>query len=70
LAANVWFSGQVIVGAVVSCTVTVKLHEAIKPAPSVAVQVTVVAPTGKNEAEAGAQATVAPGTLSLTVGFG
>jgi hypothetical protein len=59
----------VIVGAVVSCTVTVKLHEAIKPASSVAVQVTVVVPKPKVEPEGGAQVTLGEASqLSVTVG--
>jgi hypothetical protein len=57
----------VIVGAVVSCTVTVKLHEAIKPASSVAVQVTVVVPKPKVEPEGGVQVTV---VVQLSVAIG
>ena len=40
-------AGQVIVGASLSVTITSKLHSAVSPAPSVAVYVTVVVPTGK-----------------------
>ena len=47
------FSGQEIVGAWVSLTVTVKLHID----PDVVVQVTVVVPLSKNEPEAGKQLT-------------
>jgi hypothetical protein len=49
-------------------TVTVKVHWAVNPIASVPVQVTVVVPRLKVAPEAGAQATVAPGQLSLTVG--
>ena len=45
-------------------TVTVKLHVAVLPEASVAVQVTVVVPTGNIEPEAGLQTTVTPGQLS------
>src|SRR4029453_14579627 len=37
----------VITGGVLSTTVTLKLHVAVRPTPSVAVYVTVVVPTGK-----------------------
>jgi hypothetical protein len=50
-------------------TAALKLHEDSLPELSVAVQVTVVVPTGKDEPEAGTQANVTPGQLSLTVGF-
>ena len=56
--------GQVIVGACVSCTVTV--NEQL--GPLAAVQVTVVVPKGKNEPALGAQVT-AP-QLPLVVGAG
>ena len=49
-------------------TVTVKEQLAVLPEVSVAVQVTVVVPSGKVEPDAGEQTTVAPGQLSLTVG--
>ncbi|MED3574136.1 hypothetical protein P4452_17940 [Cytobacillus praedii] len=42
----------------------------IFPAASVAVQVTVVVPRGKNDPDAGVQTVVAPGQLSITVGSG
>ncbi len=47
-------AGQVIVGGWVSFTVTVN----VQLGPAVAVQVTVVVPTGKNEPEAGLQVIV------------
>ena len=62
------FAGQVTVGFVESLTVTVKLHEPVLPDASVAVQVTVVVPTGKLDPEAGAHTTVALPQLSLPVG--
>lgn len=52
--ACVIFAGQVIEGGCVSCTVTVN----VQVGPSELVQVTVVAPTGKNEPEAGLQVIV------------
>ena len=58
------FAGHVTAGASVSCTVTEKLHVPVFVAASVAVQVTVVTPTGKVEPDAGTHATVAPGQLS------
>jgi hypothetical protein len=63
-------TGQVITGGSVSFTVTVKEHVAVLPAASVAVQVTVVFPTGKKVPDAGVQVAVAPGQLSVTVGSG
>jgi hypothetical protein len=51
-------------------TVTVKLEEAVLLAASVAVQVTVVVPTGKVDPDAGTQLAVTPGALSPTVGDG
>src|ERR1041384_2741771 len=48
-------------------TDTVKLQVAVLPDASVAVQVTVVTPTGKQEPEGGLQTTVTPGQLSLAV---
>ena len=62
------FDGQVIAGAVASRTVTVKVQEPILPDASVAVQVTVVVPTGKPDPEAGTQTTVALPQLSVPVG--
>jgi hypothetical protein len=49
-------------------TVTVKLQVAVLPDASVAVQVTVVVPTGNVEPEGGLQATVTPEQLSDAVG--
>ena len=53
------FAGQVIAG--VPFTVTEKLHDDWPPA-LVAVQLTIVVPSGKLEPEAGVQFTVTPGT--------
>jgi hypothetical protein len=50
------------------CTVTAKLHCAVLPEASVAVQLTVVVPTGNTLPEAGTQAAVAPEQLSEGVG--
>jgi hypothetical protein len=61
-------AGQVMLGFSLSLTVTVKLQEPVLPEVSVAVQVTVVVPFGNIAPEAGLQATVAPGQLSLAVG--
>jgi hypothetical protein len=61
---TVRFAGQVIIGGVVSTTVTVKLQLLLLPLASVVVQVTVVVPSGKSEPEAGTQATV--GLVSQT----
>ena len=47
---------------------TVNEHEAVLPEASVAVQVTVVVPTGKADPEGGTQTTVTPGQLSDAVG--
>jgi hypothetical protein len=59
-----------IVGCSASLTLTVKVQEAVLPAASVAAQVTVAVPTGKNEPEAGAHDALTPGQLSLAVGGG
>ena len=48
-------------------TPTVKLHEAVLPDISVAVQVTVVAPIAKQEPLGGLQTTLTPGQLSEPV---
>jgi len=61
----VMFPGQVITQ---SLTVTVNEQVAVLFDASVAVQVTVVVPTGKQDPEAGAQVTVAPGQLSPGAG--
>ena len=66
--ACVMFAGHVTVGACVSCTVTVNEHDPVFAEASVAVHVTVVAPTGKVAPDAGTQTTVAPGQLSVAVG--
>ena len=47
---------------------TVNVHVAVFAAASVAVHVTVVVPTGKDEPEAGTHAVVTPGQLSPAVG--
>lgn len=62
------FAGQVI--AVQVETVTVKLQLAVRSVASIAVQVTVVVPIGKDDPDGGTQATVTPGQLSLAVGAG
>ena len=51
-------------------TVTVKLHVAMLPDASVALQVTVVVPTGKQDPDGGMHDVVTPGQLSLAVGGG
>ncbi len=64
--AVVTFTGHVIVHA--GCTVIVSVHAPVFAAASVAVHVTVVTPTGKDEPDAGRQLTVAPGQLSDAAG--
>ena len=61
-------AGTVTTGRVVSCTVTVKLALPVFWCESVAVQVTVVVPTGKHAPDGGAQITVALPQLSIAVG--
>ena len=63
-------AGQVIVGACVSFTLTVKVQvvSGLFGLASEAVQVTVVIPTGKNDPEAGEHEAVAPEQLSVGVG--
>jgi len=51
-------------------TVTVKEQLAVFPDVSVAVQVTVVVPSGNVEPDAGTHMLVTPGQLSLTIGAG
>jgi hypothetical protein len=64
------FPGFVIVGAVMSATVTLNDAEELLPAASVAVQLTVVGPYGNVEPEAGKQFTGSvPSTASVAVGF-
>jgi len=62
---SVMFAGQVIAHGV---TVTVNVHEVVRFTASVAVQVTVVVPTGKQVPDGGLQLTVTPGQLSLPEG--
>jgi len=70
-ACTVTFCGQVIVGGCVSArTVTVKEQLLALPVLSVAVQDTVVVPTGKAVPDAGVQKERAPGQLSEIVGEG
>ena len=66
---TVMFAGHVIVGAVVSVTVTVKVHvvSGLFADASVAVHVTVVTPTGNVAPDPGTHVTVAPGQLSVDV---
>ena len=65
----VMFAGHVTVGSISSLTVTVKVHEPVLPDASVAVQVTVVVPTGKLEPDAGTHtAVVSPEQASLPSG--
>src|SRR2546426_6235575 len=59
------FAGQLICGASLSVTVTVKLQVEVLPCASVAVLVTVVVPTAKLLPLAGALATVTPAQLSV-----
>jgi hypothetical protein len=54
----------------VSKVVTVNEQLLVLPEASVAVQVTVVTPVGKQEPEGGVQTTVTPGQLSDAVGGG
>ena len=63
-------AGQVTVGGCVSLTVTVNEQVAVLLDVSVAVQVTVVVPTGNDAPEIGVHAAVTPGQLSLDVGAG
>jgi hypothetical protein len=51
-------------------TVTVNEQLAVRADASVAVQLTVVVPSGKVEPEAGVQLVVTPGQLSVAVGAG
>jgi len=65
-------NSSTVAGLVSSCrqtsnTLIVKLHVAVFIDASVAVQVTVVVPTGMHEPDGGVQATVTPGQLSLAV---
>jgi hypothetical protein len=69
------FHSSIVPGLESSCSatsnvVTVKLHVAVLPDASVAVQVTVVTPVAKQVPDGGTQATVTPGQLSVATGFG
>ena len=66
---TVMSAGQVMVGFSVSLTVTLKLHVAVFPTASVAVQVTGVIPTAKKLPPIGEQLAVTPGQLSFAVGL-
>lgn len=59
------FAGQISVGASLSLTVTVKLHDG----PAVVVQVTVVVPTLKDDPEAGVQVTVPQPAAVVGAGY-
>jgi hypothetical protein len=61
-------AGHVITGSCVSLTVTVNEHDAVFPAPSVAVAVTVVTPFGKIDPDAGDDRIVGVEQLSVAVG--
>jgi hypothetical protein len=59
------------VGAPLSCTVTLKVHVELFPLSSLAVQVTVVFPTGKVLPDGGAQTTAGVAShTSLPMGAG
>jgi hypothetical protein len=63
------FAGQLMVGAVVSFTVTVNVQVAVLFAASVAVHVTVVVPFWNVDPDAGVQTTVGvPPQVSVAVG--
>ena len=66
----VMFAGQLLdkVGNCVSFTFTVKVQEEEEPSSLVAVTVTVVVPTGKNEPDAGLDATVPQLPLRVAAG--
>src|SRR6266576_5657309 len=63
----VMLPGHVTTGPSVSLTVTVKVFVSVFPAASVAVDVTVVAPLGNTEPEAGLLTTLTPAQLSVAV---
>jgi hypothetical protein len=68
VASSVMSDGTLISGSVVSCTITLNDADALLPAASVAVQVTVVVPIGKVEPDGGVQTgVIAPSTVSLAV---
>lgn len=58
------------IGGSSSTTVTVKEHSAVFPAASIAVQVTVVSPTGKKLPDEGEHDTVTGGNPPVTIGSG
>ena len=60
-------AGQVTFGASLSCTVTVNEQEPVLPDASVALQVTVVAPFGNVDPDAGVQVGVTKSQLSVAV---
>src|SRR6187397_2655565 len=69
VASRTWSPGTVTIGSVVSVIWTVREPVAGLPAWSVAVQVTVVVPTGNSESEAGSHVTgTDPSTWSVAVG--
>src|SRR5678815_4897898 len=62
-AINVWFVAHcVIIGGIVSCTVTVKLQELLLPLASVATHDTVVRPIGNRSPEFFEHTSTAPGS--------
>src|SRR5260370_4421908 len=61
-------AGQAMLGGSMSRPVTVNEQLAVLPVASVAVQVTVVTPFGKDEPLGGLHTTLTPGQLSVTVG--
>ena len=68
VASKVWRAGAVTTGDVVSTTVTFEVAVALFPEASVAVQVTVVVPTGKPATGASFVTTGEASTMSETVG--
>ena len=60
-------AGQVTTGASVSLTVTINVQVSALPTASIAMQVTVVVPTGNTEPEAGLQDIEASEQLSVAV---
>lgn len=65
----VWSAGAVMLGGVVSCTVAMVVAVAVFPAASVAVNVIVVSPRGRNVPDTGLDVTgTGPSTASMAVG--
>src|SRR6185369_12240810 len=64
---TVRFTGQVMVGANVSLTVTVKVHALLLPLASRAVLITVVVPSGKAKPLAGLLVTLVTAQLSVAL---